>query len=315
MVEAPLVLPLLTSGLLWWLFAALAAGALPRVLESVRPLVPHQRSLCLLAIALYPPFVALGLSLVLYTPALTGFAIDAHCHAGVCSLHVPMLRASSGLVLLATVILMLALFAALSFVIVALWRNVRMTRLVAQLARGAEGRDFSLLDSERLIACCLGILRPTIVVSSGLKMRADAREMEIVLMHEHAHRYRLDNLRNLMAGLSTLVWPAARRAQLLVELRLAAEQSCDQAVAAAVGDRLVVAGTIDRLRGIQHESGLGSAKDDLFVAARLAALEHSDWVSWRRGRAWFVFALVTATPLLALAHPLHRAFEFLVATL
>jgi Zn-dependent protease with chaperone function len=270
MVDAPLVLPLLTCGLLWCFFAVMAAGALPWLLRGLRRLVPHQRSLCLLGVALYPPLIAAGLSFLVYTPALTGLAVDAHCHDGVCGLHVPVLRASSGLALLTTATLVTTLVVALGCLGDALWRSARMTRLVARLARRADGRDFRLIDSDRLIACCLGILHPTIVISSGLVARADPRQLDVILMHEHAHRYRLDNLRHLLAGVSTLVWPATRRAQLLLELRLAAEQSCDHAVAAAAGDKRVVAGTIDHLRGLQHAEGHPAPDADLFVAARLA---------------------------------------------
>jgi Zn-dependent protease with chaperone function len=315
MVDAPLVLPLLTCGLLWCFFAVMAAGALPWLLRGLRRLVPHQRSLCLLGVALYPPLIAAGLSFLVYTPALTGLAVDAHCHDGVCGLHVPVLRASSGLALLTTATLVTTLVVALGCLGDALWRSARMTRLVARLARRADGRDFRLIDSDRLIACCLGILHPTIVISSGLVARADPRQLDVILMHEHAHRYRLDNLRHLLAGVSTLVWPATRRAQLLLELRLAAEQSCDHAVAAAAGDKRVVAGTIDHLRGLQHAEGHPAPDADLFVAARLAALARGDWVSLPRGQAWSALVLLMIVPLAALTYPLHRAFELVVSSL
>jgi len=315
MVDAPLVLPLLTSGLLWWYFASVAAGALEWLLRELSRLVPHQRSLCLLGVALYTPLIDAGLSLLIYTPALTGLAVDAHCHEGVCGLHVPMLRASSGLALLTTATLLTTLLVALCCLGGALWRSARMTRLVARLARRADGRDFRLLDSDRLIACCLGILHPTVVISSALVARADPREVDVILMHEHAHRYRLDNLRHLLAGLATLVWPSARRAELLLELRLAAEQSCDHAVAVAAGDTQIVADAIEHLRGLHHADGPRAPDAELFVAARLTALARGDWVSLKRGRAWSAPVLLLATPMCALGHPLHRLFESLVANL
>jgi Zn-dependent protease with chaperone function len=289
MVDAPVVLPLLSFTLLWGLVGLILAWLLPALLDACKSLAPSLRSLTLLVAALYPLAIAAALTLSLYLPALTEWTVDFHCHDGRCGAHVPMLQASLGL-----------------------WRSTRITRLMALLADDPGGQEYRLIESERLLACCVGILRPSVIVSSALKALVDARQFAVVLAHEHAHRHRMDNLRQLVAGLATLPWPAGARRALLRDLRLAAELSCDEAVASALGDRAYVAQCIEQLESAQLSHG---RRDDHFATSRVSALRQPRRPASRRGLLLLAFGACTGIPLLVLTHPLHRLFEALAALL
>jgi hypothetical protein len=310
MVDAPVVLPLLSFTLLWGLVGLILAWLLPALLDACKSLAPSLRSLTLLVAALYPLAIAAAFTLSLYLPALTEWTVDFHCHDGRCGAHVPMLQASGERALLATAALVGPWMLAVLLASLGLWRSTRITRLMALLADDPGGQEYRLIESERLLACCVGILRPSVIVSSALKALVDARQFAVVLAHEHAHRHRMDNLRQLVAGLATLPWPAGARRALLRDLRLAAELSCDEAVASALGDRAYVAQCIEQLESAQLSHG---RRDDHFATSRVSALRQPRRPASRRGLLLLAFGAFTGVPLLVLTHPLHRLFESLAA--
>ncbi len=312
MVDAPVVLPLLSLTLLWGLGALFLAWLLPKLTAACRVLVPRQRSLALLAVALYPLAIAAALTFSVYLPAVTEWTVDFHCHDGHCGAHVPMVQASGERALLTTAVLVVPWLIAVLLASLGLWRSTRITRTMALLADNPAGQEYRLIESQRLLACCVGILRPSVIVSSALAARVDAQQFAVILGHEHAHRHRMDNLRQLLAGLATLPWPARARRALLRELRLAAELSCDDAVASALGDRAYVAHCIEHLEAAQpsHEG-----QDSHFTSARVAALRQPRRAAWRDEMLLLVFGLFTGIPLLALTHPLHRLLESIAALL
>lgn len=312
MVDAPVVLPLLTFTLLWGLGGLLMAWLLSALSDACATLAPRQRSLALLVVGLYPLSIAAALTISLYLPALTRWTVEFHCHDGRCGAHVPMLQASGDHALLATAALVVPWLCVLLLASLGLWRSARITRLMALLADNPAGQAYRLIDSERLLACCVGLIRPSVIISSALAARVDARQLAVVLAHEHAHLHRMDNLRHLLAGIATLPWPARARRALLRDLRLAAELSCDEAVAVALGDRAYVAQCIEQLEAAQ---GLHEEQGGEIASARVAALRQPAREASRAAWLLLVFGLVTGLPLIALTHPLHRLFESLVALL
>jgi Zn-dependent protease with chaperone function len=91
------------------------------------------------------------------------------------------------------------------------------------------------------ICLTLGALHPVLVLSRGFLESASPAELGVALSHERAHVLRRDGLINFLARLLTLSLLPRSRRRLLSALELAGERSCDEAAAAAVGDRLQVA--------------------------------------------------------------------------
>lgn len=98
-----------------------------------------------------------------------------------------------------------------------------------------------VLPVEHPLCITLGALRPVLVLSRGFLEAASPAELEVALSHERAHALRRDGVVHFVARLFTLSLLPRSRRRLLSALELAGERSCDEAAAAAVGDRLQVA--------------------------------------------------------------------------
>lgn len=76
--------------------------------------------------------------------------------------------------------------------------NARMGR--AKLDGGrVHGRQVVLLDRLQPVACCVGLLRPRVMLSTGAVARLSEEELRAVLVHEEAHSGRRDPLRLTLA--------------------------------------------------------------------------------------------------------------------
>lgn len=254
-----LALAITACGLTWWGLGVATSLAGPWLLRHLERLGPTDRSWCVLGLALLPFVLAVTVTAFVFIPPLSAIAVSEHCHAGACGAHIPFVD-GPGAVLLVLSLLAVAGFAVCLFVtVLALWRSIRLTRTFAALSRPGSDGLFSILDSDSLIACCVGLFAPHVIVSRGLAARADPEQLRIVLMHEYAHAYRFDNLRKLLAGLATLPWLRVPRTRVLDALHGAAEQSCDAFVARRTGDPHRVANTI---RSISNwRDGAGGAVD------------------------------------------------------
>jgi hypothetical protein len=100
---------------------------------------------------------------------------------------------------------------------------------LAEAARAA-GVRLLLLPASRPSAFCLGLLRPRVVISTGLLERLDADEHEAVVWHEAVHARGREPLKCLLAWLctGTFFWLPALR-QLLDRYLLVKEIAADQA--------------------------------------------------------------------------------------
>lgn len=110
-----------------------------------------------------------------------------------------------------------------------------------------------------------------VVVSRGMLRNLDPAERRVLLAHERAHlRYR--HHRYLwVADMSAAVLPVL--APLRARVRFATERWADEAAAAEVGDRSVVARTICRAALLQHDAAAPQlAFASLGVPARVEAL-------------------------------------------
>ncbi len=89
-------------------------------------------------------------------------------------------------------------------------RSLRATRSARRGLRAARhaqigGRRAVVLPDARIVACCVGLVRPVVVVSTGTIAALSEQQLEAVLAHEHAHARRHDPLRLLLAAIAAEV--------------------------------------------------------------------------------------------------------------
>lgn len=130
---------------------------------------------------------------------------------------------------------------------VALATLYRTSRLIAalrsQASLDADGRTWAV-PTARPLGITLGLLRPWILLSAGLRSVISPDTLAVIVAHEEAHVRAHDALLQLLVrGASFLIWPSVRR-HLLEELLLATEQAADEQAAHTVGDRVQVAEAI-----------------------------------------------------------------------
>jgi Zn-dependent protease with chaperone function len=121
---------------------------------------------------------------------------------------------------LGVAVLVVAALAVVTWIVRAGWLAATATRAVAGLPRlaapaalvAAAGRsgvgDVVCVDGPVASAFCAGLLRPRVVVTSGMVAALAAEELDAVLVHEAEHARRRDPLRRLAgrAAAEVLVW-------------------------------------------------------------------------------------------------------------
>lgn len=166
---------------------------------------------------------------------------DGHAH--LCFVHWPL--GAGGLTGWLVALGLIAWGAArLASGLAALWRASRLVRVLREQASPApDGRTWSL-PVDQPLGLTLGLWRPWILLSRGMRERIPASLLAVIVAHEEAHARARDTLVQLLVrGCSWVLWPSVRE-QLLDELALAAEQAADNHAALVVGDRLLVAEAI-----------------------------------------------------------------------
>jgi beta-lactamase regulating signal transducer with metallopeptidase domain len=192
------------------------------------------------------------------------------------------------------------------------------SRLVAQ-AVPVPHLGARVVRTTQPLCLLVGVLRSTVLISEGLLQKLTAEQLDAVLLHEQAHARRRDTLLRLVAHATTLLlWRPTRR-RLLFELELAAEQSCDEAAACAIGDRLVVADTIIKVeRLLQHTppalSALAVSFGGTTVPQRVTALLEPQRTESRRFPILGVVSMGLVLVFTSSA-PIHHATETLLAVL
>lgn len=310
MIDTPL-LPLKLVGL-WVLLTAvaslIAAVAYPAYRRQLRRSSPARRSLLRFSYGLMPVFASSLVVLFMTNPDLADLFVPEHCHAGECGAHAPVLGggtlASAGFAAFGALGGFLVLVA-LGWLIRGAFARLRTLERLTRLT--ARAGDHRVVESDGLIACCVGLLRPQVLVSRGLLSALPAAEVEAVLAHERAHAGRRDNLRGFLAHAATLAWPKGRRQLLRSDLAADAEQACDVQAAATVGDADVVIGAMRRLARLGSEASLhrGVAFGEGDTAQRIDCLLDHAATAGDRGLAVFslgLFWLLLVGVLTALSH-------------
>jgi Zn-dependent protease with chaperone function len=316
----------LLAALLLGISASVVASlALPLVVRSHKNSPPDARCRMLLLLAISPVTATVAGMAAAVAPSLLGLVWPAydHClahggrHAHLCFVHLP--HESGG------PLSWLVLASASGFLgsrattgILGLRRAARVCSRL--LAHGApEPRlEATILPTASPLCLSVGILRPETVLSEGFLLAVDDEQLQAVLVHERAHATRRDALARAVAVAATVLMLPGARARLLEELELAAEQSCDEAAARAIGDRLTMAEVILRVeRLISAPRGIGAfavSFGGTAIPLRVAALVGPPPTE-RRGSLATIMGVCGFLAFAAASDHLHHAVETLVGFL
>lgn len=276
---------------LWAVASVLSALTYPLLCRAVAGLRPAVRASARLAYACMAPMSALLALVLVTTPALAGFLMPAHCHGSQCGVHAPVYPADSVVIAGLAAACSLAALLLVALLLWALRRGRRQWRVLSAFTRSSPV-GYRMLESDRPLAFCVGLMRPQILLSRGLIEQLQPDELTVVLAHERAHVKRQDNLRALLLRWSSLLWPAGLARRLRADMGADAEQACDlEAVRAGAG-----AGQVARV--IRKLAGVPPGPDTTAVSrgvafgcrdttARLAALESGRQFDDRSCRIWF----------------------------
>jgi len=270
-------------------FSALTYPLLCRAVAGSRPAV---RASARLAYACMAPMSALLALVLVTTPALAGFMMPAHCHGSQCGVHAPHYPADSAVI---AGLAAAGSLAALLLVVLLLWalrRGRRQWRVLSAFTRSSPV-GYRMLESGSPLACCVGLVRPQILLSRGLIEQLQPEELAVVLAHERAHVDRQDNLRALLLRWASLLWPAATGRRLRADMGADAEQACDLEAVRAGADPGQVARVVRKLAGVAAVAGAtGAGQGVAFgcrdTTARLAALESGRQFDDRSCTVWCV---------------------------
>ncbi len=325
-VVASLQLFLLAALLFALLGSAIASVAVPVVHRLTVNAAPDARHRTLLVLATLPAVFIVVAMVATVAPSVLGLVWPGydHClahggsHAHLCFVHLP--EQAGGLAswsLLAAALLFLAVRAA-----VGIARVRGAARVCARLlSHGVEEPRLSarVVPTSSPLCVSVGLLHPETVLSAGFLRGVDAGQLEAVLVHERAHAARRDALSRTVASATTVLMLPSARQRLLRELELSAEQSCDEAAAVAIGDRLTMAEVILKVERLLGEVPPGLTPvavpfGGTTIPLRIAALLAPPKVSRQTvlGKAFVVCALVAV---LGASDPLHHLTETVVGLL
>ena len=214
--------------------SVLAALLLPLLQKTLHNSRPAQQSRLLMLYALLPWVVTFWVVFLLMNPGLAGALHSPHCHGQLCGPHVPDVGAAS----LTGAILAGVISALLLLTLLLLNHQLRRGRqrlATVELLSSAGSTpsneatmpDFRLIHSHLPLAWCAGLWRPQIYLSSALQQQLTPQQTAMVLLHEHCHLLRRDNLRKFLLHWASLLWlPKARKA-LQEQFALNCELQCD----------------------------------------------------------------------------------------
>lgn len=255
----------------------------PRVRARLARLPPDVRARLVLAWTALPWLVSACLLVLCFIPSLLsllGLAAD-HCpahddgHLHVCFAHARAYPVSTVEWALVTIgALAVGGVAARLFL-----AQIRTWRVVESLLRvaGDEVRAGGLVASTEPLAVTAGLVRPLVLVSTGLRSRLSGRHLDAVLAHERAHARRRDPLLLLTVAMLGAAHLPRTRALLMADAAAACEKAADEEAAREVGDRVLVAEAIVAVERALREPvrkpfGLAVGMAGCAAAARVEAM-------------------------------------------
>jgi Zn-dependent protease with chaperone function len=226
----------------------LVAGALASLgRRRLTRLAPAEATrVALLGLSLPALLAGLALAVVLIVPALAlRFHELDHCAAHLGAPHICFVHGTLDFLsvweIAGVTVLLGALAAALLHELARLWRG---RRLVAELVTQRLVADVNWTDDDEPYAFTVGLLKPRVIVASGLRTLLTAEQLDAAIEHERAHVRHRDALVRVLARVASfLLAPPLRRS--LSELLISGqEKRADAEAARSVGSAALVADTL-----------------------------------------------------------------------
>ena len=270
------------------------------------PVRERARMWFLLSLPIALPVMLIVTILMLSLAKYTGLIVD-HClehgshHPHFCFIHVSGLLLNGHQFLLA----MLALGGVLFVLISRFLAHGRQQVKERALLRLASGRGLiKTIEMEQPMAFTLGVRKPAIYLSSGLRRSLSKQQQRIVVAHELAHVRRRDVLKNRL--FETLLCFHVNKRTLRNRWLFAMEASADDVVAERY-NKLDVAETLIRVQRA-HQSSLGQiAFSGADIRARIHRLIDPPESSRSLPFEWMFIFFIGITPFLLFEH--HHALE------
>lgn len=300
---------------LWLLLSVLFVLLYPLIRRFFFALQPRFGSALLLAYWMGPLILSLSSTSFLYVPEVEGILVDAHCHEA-CAKHVPLIH-SIGLAAFGLAVGGVVLF----FLATRCVQTLRQSRQLKMQFR-AFAHDYGayhLLNSATPLVFTLGWWKPRIYLSEGLSNACSDADLSIILLHEKAHQERRDNLRLLLARLSSAILSSSLAHHIMSDLQLLTEQACDFRAAERFG-HVAVAQTLLKVKRLMSfppasigEVSTAFAERDVEMRIK-ALLKAQQRIALR---PWQVAALASALlmSLTLMISPLHHGSEWVITLL
>lgn len=151
----------------------------------------------------------------------------------------------------------------------ALWVANKLNRSLAKVSQADETSGALVVPADGGNAFVLGLWRPTLYTTRGLWHGPDTVYRDVVLAHEQAHLLRRDGLHRFFAGLCLCAHLPGISTWLAQRLAEAQEMAADDAAAAAVGDRILVADALVALARSTSRVPLATAFSQSNLVARV----------------------------------------------
>lgn len=209
--------------------------------QSIQYLPVNKRLRLRLCFGLLPMAIS-SLALFLFTqPELIKNLVVGHCHDNVCAPH--WLHIDAHQIESVTLIFLSLLFIGLFLTLI--FRQVKVSKRYLSVldrlsVKQTESLDvvfdktqyqtslvYRLVESDKALAWCAGLLNPQIYVSRLLVEQLSPAELNMVLIHEYAHAIRHDNLRKWLVYWGSWCWSTQSKTRLKQDYLHDTELACD----------------------------------------------------------------------------------------
>jgi Zn-dependent protease with chaperone function len=316
-----LVTSLAATALIAWVASACAGLSLVLPERLSLRFSPAARARSLLALCVLPAsscLVVMSAALAPWLGVIADHCLsvpDLHEHPHICGHHVAELPSVSLLVLAALLVLRMGYGVLRSLLsLVSLVLTERRLLAISRAERHG-GELLRVLPIGAPQAFVLGVMRPTLYVTSGLLAAEHREHLSAVLAHERAHARRFDALRLFVANLALSLHLPAVATKLRARLASAQEMAADAEAAIRLGSRERVARALLCLLRAQRRVparapaaalAFGQSDVEARVQLLLEARAQREWPS--SIVLWLILA--TAGALVALhAGAVHHAVE------
>ncbi|MCE2030137.1 M56 family metallopeptidase [Sessilibacter corallicola] len=267
------------------LLSLLLAAGYPVFARIVKHNSAEDSAFFTLIYGLLAPIATTASLVVLSLPALSSYIIADHCHGDDCTphaLHITTDTVEGVVTVIAAVGLLTVFIVAVLMQLMRAQRNLNTLKNFSEPAQST----FRVVETDAHLAWCAGLFKPQIYVSSGLIQSLTTEQLNLVLLHEHSHAVRKDNLRKWCLHWASIIWPKKLRAKIRQDHSNYAELASDAAVARSYNniDQDVFVSTLQACAACkkpnqEFESVANKLRENAFESQRIEQSTHKDALS------------------------------------